>query len=238
MFRSGHSSVERGAPVSVLERKSEALIRSRSRSANIRLLKRAFDIVVAAALLVFLAPAFIIVSLACLISDWGPVFYVHERIGQRGKPFGCFKFRTMRLDAAQALAELLRTDEQARKEWHASHKLKRDPRVTPIGRILRKTSLDELPQLINVLLGQMSLVGPRPVVLVELEQHYRGLAREAYVSVKPGITGPWQVSGRSDVDYARRVSLDCEYVNQISVRKDIVLLAKTALIVVRRNGAY
>ncbi|GAA0584683.1 sugar transferase [Craurococcus roseus] len=200
--------------------------------------KRAMDIALSAAMLLVLLPVFLAIS-AIVAADGGPAFYSHKRVGRGGRTFGCLKFRSMRTDADRLLAELLARDPSARAEWEATRKLRRDPRVTPIGRLLRATSLDELPQLLNVLRGDMSLVGPRPVVQEELDQHYAPAAATAdYLSVRPGVTGPWQVSGRSDVDYRQRVALDSQYARNPSLRKDIMLLALTVIVVLRCRGAY
>ncbi|MCK8784727.1 sugar transferase [Roseomonas sp. NAR14] len=200
------------------------------------LLKRGFDVGSAGLLLLAASPAFLLIALLIWAEDRGPIFFAHRRIGRGGRYFGCLKFRSMRPDGDRILAELLRTDPAARAEWEATQKLRNDPRVTRIGRILRATSLDELPQLINVLRGEMSLVGPRPVVQKELDGHY-GPAAHAYKQVRPGITGLWQVSGRSDTTYATRVALDVAYVDNPSLRKDLHILARTAVVVVQRKGA-
>ncbi|WP_205963601.1 sugar transferase [Roseicella aquatilis] len=201
-------------------------------------LKRSFDIVVASALLLCVLPAFAVISLAVAL-DGGPVLYVHRRIGRGGRAFGCLKFRTMRPDADRILAKLLADDPAAMAEWQTKRKLRRDPRVTNAGRFLRATSLDELPQLWNVIRGDMSLVGPRPVMQEELDEHYVPVAAAAdYLSLRPGITGPWQVSGRSSIDYRQRVAMDVDYVRNLSLRRDIVLLASTVSAVLRGRGAY
>jgi exopolysaccharide production protein ExoY len=198
--------------------------------------KRAMDLSGSLALLLLTAPVFLVlVAMARL--DGGPAFYVHRRIGRDGRPFGCIKFRTMVPDADRRLADLLARDAEAREEWRATRKLKADPRITRRGRLLRTTSLDELPQLINVLKGEMSLVGPRPVVLAELETLY-GPAAPLYLSVRPGLTGPWQVSGRSDAKYEGRVALDAAYVRNPSLLADVVILLRTVGAVLRRRGAY
>jgi lipopolysaccharide/colanic/teichoic acid biosynthesis glycosyltransferase len=144
----------------------------------------------------------------------------------------------MVVDADRRLASLLESDPAARAEWDATRKLRRDPRVTAIGRFLRATSLDELPQLLNVLRGEMSLVGPRPVTATELEQHYGAAAAAHYASVRPGITGPWQVSGRSDTTYASRVLMDVQYATRPSIWTDLRILLKTPVAVLLRRGAY
>ena len=208
-----------------------------------RLLKRAFDLAAAAALLAFTAPLLLLVALKVKLADGGAVVFAHTRVGRHGRPFRCYKFRTMVPNSAEVLAELLARDPQARAEWAKDRKLKRDPRVTRLGRFLRKTSLDELPQLVNVLKGEMSLVGPRPVVPDELELY--GEAKVYYLQVRPGLTGLWQVSGRSDLDYARRVALDAWYVRNWTLWYDVLILCRTLLVVPAAaaggkggNGAY
>ena len=198
--------------------------------------KRAIDIGGSLALLLMTAPIFLILYLLARL-EGGPAFYVHRRIGRDGIPFGCLKFRTMVPDADRVLEALLARDPAARHEWQTTWKLKSDPRVTCRGAFLRATSLDELPQLFNVLRGEMSLVGPRPVVQAELDTLY-GSAAPLYMSVRPGLTGPWQVSGRSDADYDGRVSLDVAYVRNPSIRTDLVILLRTVGAVLKRRGAY
>jgi lipopolysaccharide/colanic/teichoic acid biosynthesis glycosyltransferase len=151
--------------------------------------------------------------------------------------FGCIKFRTMRPNADAELEVALNANAELRSQWEASQKLRPDPRVTRVGRVLRETSLDELPQLFNVLMGHMSLVGPRPVVPGELQKHYDPIATAVYLSVRPGITGLWQVSGRSDMEYADRVALDCAYVTNMSIQYDVRLLIRTVGVLIRRSGA-
>ena len=196
------------------------------------------DLTLAGTMLLVLLPVFLAITVA-VAADGGPVFFAHRRVGRGGRSFECLKFRSMRRDADELLTQLLAQEPAMRAEWQAMRKLRRDPRVTKIGRVLRATSLDELPQLINVLRGDMSLVGPRPVMQDELEQHYAPAAAAAdYLSVRPGVTGPWQVSGRSDTDYNERVALDAAYARNPSLRKDVVLLARTVVVVLRRRGAY
>lgn len=198
-------------------------------------LKRAMDISIACAALVAASPVMAAAAIAVRL-DGGPVFFAHKRVGRDGRTFGCLKFRSMTVDAEAVLDRLLREDPAAREEWDSTRKLKTDPRVTRVGRFLRATSLDELPQLLNVVRGDMSLVGPRPVVQRELEQFY-GAAAGAYLQVRPGITGPWQVSGRSDVGYDTRVELDTAYAREPSLRTDLAILVKTVPAVLRRQGA-
>ncbi len=196
------------------------------------------DVAGAAVLLVLLSPVFLLLAIAAC-ADGGPVFFAHRRIGRGRTDFGCLKFRSMRTDADRALRDLLARDPAAHAEWEATRKLKADPRVTRIGRVLRSTSLDELPQLVNVLRGEMSLVGPRPVIRDELERFYapRGAA-PGYLSVRPGMTGPWQVGGRGDTGYDERVALDLDYVQNSSFARDMHILTSTVGAVLRRQGAY
>lgn len=199
------------------------------------LLKRMLDVLGAGAMLLALSPLFLVLAYLTR-RDGGPAFYAHTRIGQGGRGFGCLKFRSMVIDSQARLDALLEADPEARAEWEATRKLKNDPRVTAVGRFLRKTSLDELPQLINVLRGEMSLVGPRPVVAAELSTYY-GAAAAHYMSVRPGITGLWQVSGRSDTSYAQRVALDVAYATKPSLWQDIKILLRTPVVVLARRGA-
>jgi len=200
-----------------------------------RFLKRGFDIVVASLLLLFLAPVF---ALLCYMvkRDGGNAIYGHERVGQDGKKFKCLKFRSMVTNSKEVLENLLATSEEARREWDKDFKLKNDPRITRIGGFLRKTSLDELPQLWNVIRGEMSLVGPRPVIEAELERYAGDV--DYYLMAKPGMTGLWQVSGRNDIDYDTRVYFDSWYVKNWALWTDIAILFKTAGVVLRRDGAY
>lgn len=198
-------------------------------------MKRLFDLVAASLGLVAISPLLLWIILR-IRADGGPAIFKHKRIGQGGQAFYCYKFRSMIMNSQQVLQELLERDPQARAEWEKDFKLKDDPRVTPIGAFLRKTSLDELPQLFNVLKGEMSLVGPRPIIEAEVERY--GDGARFYFEAKPGITGLWQVSGRSDIDYPRRVMLDTWYVQNWSLWHDIVILFKTIRVVVGREGAY
>lgn len=198
-------------------------------------LKRAFDF--SAALLITILASPLLLWIALRIRQSGPrVLFAHVRIGFDGRPFACYKFRSMVPDAPQVLAELLAKDPAAKAEWDANFKLSNDPRITPIGAFLRKTSLDELPQLWNVLRGDMSLVGPRPIVRKEMERY--GHRIDFYKSVRPGMTGLWQVSGRSDTDYRTRVHLDTWYVKNWTLWYDIAILFKTVRVVLGRKGAY
>lgn len=184
----------------------------------------------------------LVLPILFLIAIWiykdspGPVFFAHQRVGKNGKLFPCYKFRTMCVDSQERLAQLLATDAEARAEWERDFKLKNDPRITKSGAFLRKTSLDELPQVFNVLRGEMSLVGPRPIVQEELERY--GKYAKEYMSVKPGITGLWQVSGRNNISYEERVSLDVDYVQNSSMLLDLKILWKTFAVVLAKKGAY
>ena len=198
-------------------------------------LKRLFDLTVSAALLLVLLPVMALLTFM-LSRDGGGAFYGHRRVGKHGKMFTCQKFRTMVTDADKILEDLLQSDERARNDWKDGFKLKDDPRVTRIGKFLRRYSLDELPQLWNVLIGEMSLVGPRPIVEEELDRY--GIDVGYYLMAKPGITGLWQISGRSDVDYTERVALDIWYAKNWSLWYDLVILLGTVRVVIAREGAY
>ncbi|HAT7492387.1 TPA: undecaprenyl-phosphate galactose phosphotransferase WbaP [Raoultella ornithinolytica] len=200
-----------------------------------RTLKRLFDVVGSIAIIVILSPLLLYISRKVKI-DGGPAIYGHERIGKDGKLFKCLKFRSMVINSKDVLEELLANDSEAKKEWDATFKLKNDPRITKIGGFLRRTSLDELPQLFNVLKGEMSLVGPRPIITAELERYNDEV--DYYLLSKPGMTGLWQVSGRSDVDYETRVYLDAWYVKNWSMWNDIAILFKTVGVVLKKDGAY
>lgn len=198
--------------------------------------KRAVDIVMATTALVLLSPLMLIVALIVKLSDRGPVFYSHTRIGYGGAAFGCLKFRTMKTDAAAQLAELLRANPSARAEWETTRKLKNDPRITAVGDILRKSSIDELPQLINILRGEMSVVGPRPVTAEELARY--GEHVTSYMAARPGLTGQWQTSGRNDVSYEYRVALDVQYISDWSLTRDFIIIAKTVPALFSQRGCY
>lgn len=200
-----------------------------------RFIKRCFDIVFSALLLLMLAPVLGFFAYK-VRKDGGNAFYGHLRVGQNGRKFKCLKLRSMVLNSQEVLAKLLANDPEARAEWELDFKLKNDPRITRIGAFLRRTSLDELPQLWNVLRGDMSLVGPRPIVDAELARYADDA--DYYLMAKPGMTGLWQISGRNDVDYATRVYLDAWYVKNWSLWYDVVILFKTAGVVLNRDGAY
>jgi len=200
--------------------------------------KRTFDILFSGTVLLVCAPLFGIIALSIKLHDRGPIFFRHKRISSTGKVFDCLKFRTMRQDSEAILHQMLEIDPHIRREWETSYKLKNDPRITPLGKWLRATSLDELPQFWNVLKGEMSVVGARPVMATELEGPYRqnsGL----YCSMKPGITGPWQISERLDHEnYARRISLDTWYIHNHNIWVDLWIIAKTVASIFKGRGAY
>ena len=212
-------------------------IRSNVQRLPSRIVKRVFDIVFSSLLLIALSPLFLIIAIAIKRADPGSVTYSQRRIGRHGIPFACIKFRTMVADAETRLLRWQEENPDLYEEYCRTFKLREDPRITTIGRWLRRTSLDELPQLWNVLCGHMSLVGPRPVVAQELEDHY-GPAAQLYVRTRPGMTGLWQVSGRSDTSYERRVFLDEWYILNWSFWYDIVILIQTAWIVATGKGAF
>lgn len=196
--------------------------------------KRVFDIALCIALLPTIVP---LVGILALIArrDGGAAFFGHQRVGRNGKKFMCWKIRTMVPDAQEKLEALLETDDVARDEWSRERKLTNDPRITPMGNFLRKSSLDELPQIWNVIKGEMSLIGPRPVPEDELKENY-GTTEWVYKSLKPGVTGMWQVSGRNDVSYAERIQLDIEYHDNLSLALDLAILRKTVGAVLNRTG--
>ena len=198
--------------------------------------KRAIDIVLAALALIFLLPVMALIALILFLQDGWPIFFSHRRIGLHGREFWCLKFRTMKRDAEQRLADLLQNCEAARQEWETTQKLKNDPRITLFGSFLRRSSLDELPQLINVLRGEMSLVGPRPIVSAEIPRYADAFAH--YVTLRPGLTGLWQISGRSDTSYSERVRLDMLYAKTGTLRTDLIILIKTVAVVMLGRGSY
>ena len=200
-------------------------------------IKRIFDIIASVILFPFILLALIVIGILIKIDSKGPVFYSHKRVGKNGKIIGVYKFRSMYKDADERLKEILKNDENARKEWDSYFKLKNDPRITKVGSFLRKTSLDELPQIFNVFKGDMSLVGPRPVLKKEIDEYYKENS-QYYLMVKPGITGLWQVSGRNDTSYDFRIKLDTWYVLNWSLWLDIIILLKTIKVVIRKEGSY
>ena len=198
--------------------------------------KRLIDVTVAVAAIVFIAPLFVIIAALLLATEGRPIFIRQQRIGRGGKSFACLKLRTMVKNADETLAAHLAANPCARREWDETRKLRDDPRVTALGQVLRKSSFDELPQLFNIVRGEMSLVGPRPIVADEIPRY--GAYFLDYAKVRPGLTGLWQVSGRNDVSYNYRVQLDVRYVQQISIANDVVILLKTIPAVVKASGCY
>lgn len=196
--------------------------------------KRLFDFIFALILSIVTLPFFILIAIIIKLDSKGPVFFIHNRVGKGGKPLPLFKFRTMCNDAEDMIKNFS-SDQQ--KEWQENYKLKDDPRVTKVGKFLRKTSLDELPQLYNILIGQLSFVGPRPVTKEELEKFALGGGAEKVLSVTPGLTGWWACNGRSNIDYDERVKLEVYYVDHASMLLDLKIILKTILIVFSREGA-
>ncbi|WP_245464276.1 MULTISPECIES: sugar transferase [unclassified Mesorhizobium] len=197
--------------------------------------KRMVDITVALIALVLAAPVMLAVALLILVTDGGPAVFSHTRIGFNGRRFACYKFRTMVANSERVLADYLASNPEAAKEWEQNWKFKNDPRITFLGHILRKSSLDELPQLINVLRGEMSCVGPRPVVPDELQRY--GSSAIDYLKTRPGLTGLWQVAGRDAMDYPSRVSIDSRYVREWSLWADVVILVRTVGAVMKFDRA-
>ncbi len=215
---------------------AEQLIRAQSKRS--RVLKRSGDIVFSLAVLALGSPLLLLLALLVKLSSPGPVFYVQRRIGRGYKGFGCIKFRTMRKDADRILKTLLEQSPELKAEFKKDFKLKADPRITPIGVFLRRSSLDELPQFINVLKGQMSVVGPRPIVWDELERYGRQM--DEVLAVRPGLTGLWQVSGRNNLSYDARVQLDVSYARRRTVLLDLAIILRTVGVILypRDRGAY
>jgi exopolysaccharide biosynthesis polyprenyl glycosylphosphotransferase len=197
--------------------------------------KRLMDVVLAGLGVVILSPLLLVLAALVKLTSRGPVLFGHWRLGEGGRPIRVYKFRSMAVDAEARLREMLAADPSLRAEYEATYKLRNDPRITPLGRWLRRTSLDELPQLLNVFHGDLSLVGPRPIVADEIAKY--GPAGTAILRVRPGVTGLWQVSGRSNLDYAERVRLDMDYITHWSVWLDLRILAATVPAVLRRRGA-
>ena len=211
----------------------------RNRSLNLyKLFKKIFDLLFSLLFLIISLPFFIIISLFIKLSSRGPIFYLQERIGKNNISFRCIKFRTMYPEAKDILENLLMKDKLLKKEFEETHKIKNDPRITTIGKLLRKTSLDEIPQFINVLRGEMSIVGPRPIVNGEKKKYGKNLKKVVFV--KPGITGLWQVSGRNNLTYKRRISLDLNYTKNYNLLMDLRILLRTFGVILfpLDRGAY
>ncbi|MDM9380631.1 sugar transferase [Chlorogloeopsis sp. ULAP01] len=200
--------------------------------------KRLFDIIFSLSVLILFSPVYLILASLIALSSNGPIFYVQERVGKNYKSFNCIKFRTMVSNADEILMQMMDTSPELRKEFESSFKLKHDPRITKIGKFLRITSLDEFPQFWNVLKGDMSVVGPRPLVSEELPKY--GCHIDEILTIRPGITGLWQVSGRNDIPYPRRVQIDLHYVKFRNLWLDLWIILKTVRVVVlpKDNGAY
>ncbi|WP_026619879.1 exopolysaccharide production protein ExoY (plasmid) [Ensifer sp. WSM1721] len=198
--------------------------------------KRSFDIAAASLALILFSPLFLLIMALVKFSDGGSVFYGHRRIGHNGQSFKCLKFRTMVENGDQVLRNYFKANPEAHEEWRTTRKLQNDPRVTVVGSVLRKLSLDELPQLLNIIRGEMSIVGPRPVVEDELELY--DSAAVYYLRSRPGLTGLWQISGRNDVSYDARVAFDTQYVQNWSLLADLVIVFKTIPAVCFSRGSY
>jgi len=224
---SAHSFMAHGRGVQLRLREQD----SRWKAAVVSMLNRS----AAGVLLLLFSPFMLTAAWLIWRGDGRPIFFGHYRVGRNGQLFRCLKFRTMVRDAQPILDQLLRDDPAARAQWEREQKLDNDPRITPIGQLLRRTSLDELPQLFNVLRGEMALVGPRPITVPELERY--GATRWHYLNVLPGMTGLWQVSGRNDVSYEERVLLDRRYVELRGLWADLAILVRTVKVVLGRDGA-
>jgi len=201
-----------------------------------KFMKRSADIVLSAFFLVLLFPVFLIIAILVFLADGGPVFFKQRRLGQHGKVFMMYKFRTMRKDAEAALIKLLESDPEAKAEFEQTYKLRNDPRIIRFGGFLRKSSLDELPQLMNVLMGPMTLVGPRPIV--EKEASMFGDRIDTYYKMKPGCAGLWQCGGRNDVSYDERIALNEEYYETAGFRRDVQIMWFTLVSIFKGGGAY
>ena len=195
-------------------------------------IKRSLDVTLSVIALIILSPIFLRIAAIIKLDSKGPVFFIHKRIGKDGKEIGIYKFRSMVQNAEDMIAEF--TEEQ-KKEFRENYKLQDDPRVTKIGKILRKTSLDELPQILNILKGDLSIIGPRPVIKRELEKYENN--KEKFLSVKPGLTGFWAANGRSDTTYSERVQMELYYIDHMSLKMDIKIFFKTIISVIKKEGA-
>ena len=209
-----------------------------SKNNSYKIIKSIFDLFFALNILIVGSPIFIVIAVLIKLSSRGPIFFSQERIGKNKKTFNCIKFRTMHPEAEDILENLITNNEALRKEFEETHKLKNDPRITNIGKFLRKTSLDEIPQFLNVIKMEMSIVGPRPIVKKEILKY--GKSYKKVISIKPGITGLWQVSGRNNLSYKRRVTLDCLYVDHMSPLIDFRIILRTFGVIFFPNdrGAY
>lgn len=229
---SGHELAVSGASIDPQQRHEKPVPSMRTSLVIIRNL----DIILSGLALLFLLPVMVVLAIVTWVGDPGPIFFGHVRIGKNGRSFRCFKFRTMVTDAEQRLMHLLETDPVARADWERDRKLTNDPRITGIGRFMRKSSLDELPQLWNVICGEMSLIGPRPIVQAEVPRYGRYIAD--YMATRPGISGLWQISGRNDVSYRRRVALDVAFARSQSLKLYLRILVLTVPAVLFQRGSY
>lgn len=220
-----------------LKTKSSCSVHSFSFQIQHLLIKRILDIVFSLFALILLSPIFLLIAFAIRSTSKGKAIYSQIRIGRGGIGFSCYKFRTMYQNADQRLKEVLENDSAKQKEWEECHKLKNDPRITSLGTFLRKTSLDELPQFWNVLKGDLSVVGPRPVVQEEILKHF-GYKAQKILSIRPGLTGLWQISGRSDISYTKRIALDEDYVDNRTLLLDLKIIALTIPSMICKKGAY
>lgn len=218
--------------------RSIAQQRSLSSSKSSDIAKRVFDIVFSLLVLIVCAPVYLVLAMAIAYTSSGSVFYIQERVGKNYRRFGCIKFRTMIPNADRLLDQMMAESEDLRQEFSENFKLKQDPRITKIGKLLRMTNLDEFPQFINVLKGEMSVVGPRPLVPEEIERY--GTAIDRILTISPGVTGLWQVSGRNDIPYADRIRIDVRYVKRRNLWLDLQIVFKTIYLMAmpKNNGAY
>lgn len=219
-----------------LDRRGLVVLPAEQPRADLPRLWRTFEFTVTLLLSLAALPAGLLIALAIVLDSRGPVFFAQTRVGRGRKPFRLWKFRSMAVDADRNLQALLRDDPERAREWALTRKLRNDPRITRVGRFLRRTSLDELPQFWNVLRGEMRLVGPRPIVSAEVPKY--GSALSVYAQVLPGVTGLWQVSGRNDTHYNRRVELDCHYIRNRTTIMDLGILLKTVRVMILGRGAY
>jgi exopolysaccharide production protein ExoY len=235
-FAAGHIFI--GPPADIHTKLRDSVARDIGRPAEPvgGMVKRCFDLLAAAFAIVSLAPLLIGIAMIVRATSDGPVLYGHKRVGFGGKTFRCWKFRTMMKNGDTLLDQCLREHPAMRREWNETQKLRDDPRVTSVGRVLRKLSLDELPQLFNILMGDMSVVGPRPIVTDEVRRYGQSLGH--YLRTRPGLTGLWQVSGRSDTGYRERIILDRCYVKNWSILCDVSIILRTVPAVLRSSGSY
>ena len=215
------------------QKKDTVLIRKKTRFLY-QFIKRLFDILVSGLSLIIFSPIYLLIVILIRIDSKGKAFYKHKRIGKQGEPIYLYKFRSMYSDSEERLEKMLK-DPEIRKEWEENFKLENDPRITKVGKMLRRTSLDELPQLINILRGEMSIVGPRPVIESEIEKY--GEEKEKFLSVIPGLTGWWACNGRSCTSYEDRKKLELYYVEHRSISLDLKIMFKTFISVIKGNGA-